>query len=235
MMRLILVLFLVLPMMAGCSNWKEEPAISKVIFINALPGSNEATLLFDGQPLNSEPLPYDTFTTYQNIRAGRRIVSVKLSSNSEPIIIDTLYVPEFKNYTAILTQDITKNPVDNVFLFYPDTLTKPATGKANVRFMNLYADKNAVLELVVVIPDSIKKDSTRVLFSNRKFLNVSRFVATDTSSTYVFTLRNNGKLVNGLSDTLKLSRQNSYTILVTDSSGNVSGEKKPKLKLITHQ
>jgi hypothetical protein len=228
-MRFRIILSLALLVISACTNWKEEPAISKIIFINALPGSSEATLLFDGQPLNSTPLPYGTFTeAYQNLRAGRRIISAKLSANSDPTVIDTLYIPEFKNYTAYFTQDTSKNSEGSVFYFYQDVLTRPASGKANVRFMNLYPDKNAKLDVLI-------SGRTDTLFKNQTFGSITNFVATDTSSTYVFRLLNNKKPISGLSDTISLSRQFNYTILVTDesSTGTVIG--KPKLQRIMHQ
>lgn len=235
-MRISIILFLALLVISACSNWKEEPAISKVIFINALPGSGEATLLFDGQPLNAEPLVYDAFTTtYRDIRAGRRIGSVNFSGNAEPVEIGTFYIPEFENFTAFITKDTTDKSEEGRFYFYQDVLTEPASGKANVRFMNLYPDKNAKLDLLISSQTDTLFSQTDTLFKNQNFGNITSFVPIDTFSKYVFTLNLNGDLVSGLNDTISLSRQNSYTILVTDESGSGTGVRKPKLQRITHQ
>ncbi|QHT69715.1 DUF4397 domain-containing protein [Rhodocytophaga rosea] len=228
-MRFKIVFFLALLIISACSNWKEEPAISKVIFINALPGSNEATLLFDGQPLNTKPLVYDTFTTsYRDIRAGRRMVSVKLSEYSEPSEEDTFYVPEFSYFTAYITKDITQTPEVGRLYFYQDAIIKPAAGKANVRFMNLYPDKTAEIDLMV-------SGRTDALFTKQTFGKITAFVSTDTSSYYTFRLRQKGVVIPNTVYNLKITRQNNYTILLTDSLGNATGEKKPRLQLITHQ
>lgn len=233
MYKIVLIIVIALNFVS-CNNWKVEPATSKVLFINASPGTQQVQILSNGNPLFAEAVSYGASTgTYMEVQAGKRQFSAIVPGNSSnnAFINQPVFLTESRNYSAFLTKYFNQNLLKDTLIVYPDTLRAPSSGRAKVRFVNLFPEKDSTL-MLLASTSGVPLDT---LFSNRVFVNISGFIEVGVSPQYTFTLRKNGKNVSNVSLSTEITAQNFYTIIAMDSSGMAgNAEKKLKLQIIQH-
>jgi len=150
-----------------------------VNFIQASPDEPAVNLSFNNTKFGVTYLNYGQSTSYLAVNTGVNIASFNNASNSAVILTDTLNFNANAFYSVFL---VNKPQHPGVFLL-TDTLKQPATGAANIRFINLSPDAPAV-DLVI--------KGGPVLVPNRPYEAFSSFAPLTAGQAYTFEVHTAG-------------------------------------------
>ena len=142
------------------------------------PGQPPLDFTLDGTRVNTNQIIYGGGLDYFRAFVGTRTAAFVKSGAGGVVFSDTLNLKQNFAYTLCL---INKAATPG-FLKLNDAITQPASGSANLRFVNLSPDANAV--------DLAVKDGA-VLVANKNFKGYSGF-ASITGKTYSFEIRQAG-------------------------------------------
>lgn len=156
------------------------PPAAFVQFIQASPGEQPLDLYLNSNKVNLLPISYGDGLDYFRAFSGTRIVNIYTHPGNSKIFSDTVNLKTDSIYSMFLINKAT-NPG---LLLLPDSLTKPAAGKASIRFVNVSPDAPAV--------DLAIKDTTTALVSNKAFKGYSPFFPIQAGKTYTFEVRQHG-------------------------------------------
>ncbi|GAA4087274.1 DUF4397 domain-containing protein [Mucilaginibacter panaciglaebae] len=170
---------LVLITAASCTKTHEEPApiISGLAFIAASPDAPGVTLFVDQNRVNYDSVRYSAQSDYLNAYSGNRQVSAYQGLTKKVSADITLKQGKF--YSLFLTG----RWQNAEFVLLEDSLAKPETGKANIRFLNMSVGAPSL---------DLGLDNGTTLVSGRNYKQNSGFIAVDGNKAYKFVIREHG-------------------------------------------
>jgi hypothetical protein len=164
----------------SCSkNDDYTPAqISGISIIHASPTTEKLDVYIDNNRASVTDFSFGTKMDYLNAYSGKRRFDVAKTGGSASLKSELFTLEPREGYSLFV---IDKLETIN-FLFLKDDLTKPASGKARIRFVNLSPDAGA-LNLSI-------GNSTTDLFTNKVFKEYSTFEAIDAAEKVTFNVKN---------------------------------------------
>ncbi|MGY3211278.1 DUF4397 domain-containing protein [Mucilaginibacter sp. HD30] len=167
---------------AGCAKTDNEPSqpVSTFAVYHVSPDAPKISFKLNNSVLNSDSVGYGTYGYYVNAIAGTRELAAYQREIKKLSITTTFQ--EGAIYSAWLTGPWATPE----FVVLEDKLTNPATGKANVRFVNMSVGSPS-LDLVT--------SSGATVVSNRAYKENSDFTAIDGNQNYNFVIRQSGSTV----------------------------------------
>jgi hypothetical protein len=155
------------------------PPSAYVAFVQGSAGQEPLDLYFDTNKINQFALHYGDGIDYFKAYTGKRTVNVYTAGSMNKVFSDTIHLNPNIAYSLFLVNTVAKPGL----LLLTDSITKPAPGKATVRFVNVSPDAPAV--------DLAVKDSAAFV-SNKAFKGASLFIAKDGDKAYTFEVRQHG-------------------------------------------
>jgi len=159
-------------------NTAPATPVALLSVIQDSPGQPPLDFTLDGSRVNASQIIYGSGLDYFRAYAGKRTAAFTVSGSGTTIFSDTLTLKQNFAYTLCLVN----KPASPGFLVLTDAITQPASGSANLRFVNLSPDAPAV--------DLAVKDGS-VLVANKGFKGFSDF-ASITGKNYTFEIRQAG-------------------------------------------
>jgi len=163
--KLLTVAALGLVTVAGLTGCMDNPVQSRargqIMAIHASPDAPAVDLLVDGAVAGTG-LTFPNNTPYLTVRKGTRNIKVNVSGTTTTVIEANLPVAAGASYSVFAT-----GPVASIApLVLTDDLSRPAAGKAHVRFVHLSPDAPAV---------DVAVQGGPVVFGNRAFREYTPF------------------------------------------------------------
>jgi hypothetical protein len=156
-----------------------NPPTGLLAFIQASPDEPPLDFNLNGNRVNLGALYFGDNIDYVSAFAGSRVANFYSAGTTTPILSAPITVNQGTAYSLFLVNRASSPQV----LLLTDTLNKPTTGNASVRFVNLSPDAPAV-DLAV--------QGGAVLVSNRSFKGYSSFVPVAAKTGYTFEVRRAG-------------------------------------------
>jgi len=169
-------------LLTSCLKSKNDyysPPAAYVLFAQASPDQQPLDLYFNNNRVNSLPLMYGNGLDYFRAFAGIRVVTLNTHTGMSKVLSDSITLKTDSAYSLFLVNKAT-NPQ---LLLLSDSLSKPAAGKASIRFVNVSPDAPAV--------DLAIKDSAAFV-SNKGFKSYTRFLPIQGGKSYTFEVRQHG-------------------------------------------
>lgn len=213
-------------LLTSCLKDKNEtyvPPAAFVQFIQASPGEQPLDLYLNTNKVNLLSIGYGDRLDYFRAFSGTRIVNIFTHAGMSKIFSDTVNLKTDSVYSMFLINKAT-NPG---LLLLPDSLVKPAAGKASIRFVNVSPDAPAV--------DLAIKDTTTAFVSNKAYKGYSSFLPIQGGKSYTFEVRQHG--TNTVLATLANVNINSgqvYTIWFHGLAATAIDSDKLKAEIITN-
>ncbi|MBS1520447.1 MAG: DUF4397 domain-containing protein [Bacteroidetes bacterium] len=170
-------------LLTSCLKSKNDytpPPVGYVTFFQAAPDQQPVDLYFNSNKVNQAPLNYGDGIDYFQVYPGLRTVNINNSNSNTLLFSDTARISPNIAYSLFLIENTTQQL--GLFLL-TDSISKPATGKAILRFINVSPDAPAV--------DLALKDSTAFV-TNKGFKGFSSFIPKTGGQTYNFEIRQHG-------------------------------------------
>jgi hypothetical protein len=204
------------------NNSYYAPPVAYVTFIQA--STNEPPLDFymNNNKVNLAPINYGTGLDYFRAYTGKRTLSFYSAGTMTQLYSDTATLNVNVAYSVFLT-DASATSASPSILLLTDSVNKPASGKANIRFVNVSPDAPAV--------DLAVQDSAAFV-SNKAYKGYSSFLPMQGGKTYTFNVLQHGtNTVLATLSNVQISTGLVYTLWFhgVASSSNVSY--KPALSL----
>jgi len=156
------------------------PPVGYVTFFQAVPDAQPIDLYFNSNKVNQNPVQYGYGLDYFQAYPGLRTINVFNSISNTKLFSDTATIQPNIAYSVFYVI----NSAQQVGLFrLTDSISKPAAGKATLRFINVSPDAPAV--------DLAVKDSAAFV-TNKGFKGFSSFIPKDGGKTYNFEIRQHG-------------------------------------------
>ncbi len=186
------------------------PQISALSVVNAAAGSPALNVFISQSKISNDLFTFGKDISYFNAYSGEREVSFYQGTDKKTS--GKFNLKDGKFYSLFLTG---KWPETELVLLQ-DSLTRPATGKAHIRFANMGKDAG-VLNL------GLTNGSTLI---NQKAYKVgSDFIAVNGNMAYTFVIRNNAALTDTVSiPAVTLENGRSYTIWAKGVKGQVGND-----------
>jgi hypothetical protein len=202
-------------LLSSCLKSKSypNPPIALVSFFQASPDEPLLDLYFNNDKVNYNPISYGTGLGYFNAYAGLRTVNFYVDNTMSQLYSDTLTLTANKVYSLFLVNA----PAAPAIVVLNDTISRPATNTASIRFVNLSPDAPAV--------DLALNDTVKV--SNKIYKGFSSFIPVTGNKTYSFQVLQKGTttVLASLSNVF-LTPGYVYTIMLTGlSAGTTSADK----------
>jgi len=121
-------------------NNVELPPAALITVINASPDSQPLDFFLDQNLANAYPLRYGHILDYTRAYTGKRVASFYVSGSQQKVVADTINLDANKYYSLFLSNSASTPDVT----LLNDTLSRPASGMATVRFINLSSNAPAV-------------------------------------------------------------------------------------------
>ncbi|RZL35991.1 MAG: DUF4397 domain-containing protein [Pedobacter sp.] len=206
-------LLAILAVIAFASCKKDEletPQISALSIVNASAGSPGVNVYIDQTRLSDDLFTFGKNIEYFNAYSGEREISFYQGSNKNAS--GKFNLKDGKFYSLFLTG---KWPQTELVLL-KDSLIKPATGKAHIRFVNMGTDAG-VLNL------GLTNGST--LISQKAYKSSSDFTPVNGNTGYSFVIRNNAAPTDTVSiPQVTLEAGHSYTIWAKGVKGELGND-----------
>lgn len=199
------------------------PPAAYVSFIQASPDAPALDFYLNTSKVNSIPINFGNTIDYIKAYTGVRTANFYAAGTMNKIFSDTVQLNPNVGYSLFLVNAVAH---PGVFLL-TDSISRPATGNASIRFVNVSPDAPAV--------DLAIKDSTTPLISNKAFKGYSPFSSIQGNQTYTFEVRQHG--TNTVLATLtgaKLNTGSIYTIWLRGLVNTTNDKQKLTVGLITN-
>lgn len=190
-----------------------NPPVALVSFFQASPDEPALDLYFNNNRVNWNPISYGSGLDYFNAYAGPRTVNFYAQNTMTKLFSDTLTLKPNAVYSLFLVNTST---TPGIFVLN-DTINKPASNTASIRFVDLSPDAPAV--------DLALNDTVKV--SNKAYKGFSSFMSVPGNKTYSFQVLQKGTttVLASLSN-VTLTNGYVYTIMLTGlSAGTTSADK----------
>ena len=190
-----------------------NPPIALVSFFQASPDEPALDLYFNNNRVNWNPISYGSGLDYFNAFAGQRTVYFYVQNTMNKLYSDTLTLKPNDVYSLFLVN----TPSTPAMVVLNDTINRPASNTASIRFVDLSPDAPAV--------DLALNDTLKV--SNKTYKGFSSFIPVAGNKTYSFQVLQKGTttVLASLSN-VTLTDGYVYTIMLTGfSAGTTSADK----------
>ncbi|MDB5136384.1 MAG: hypothetical protein JWP37_2987, partial [Mucilaginibacter sp.] len=154
------------------------PPAALVTFIQASPDEPPLNFFLNNNRVNINPLGYGSQIDYFRAFTGHRTVNFYNSTTMATILQDTVYLNANVTYSLFLANTASHPEI----LLLTDSISRPASGKATVRFVNLSPNAPPV--------DLVNAGTTMV--SNKAYKGFSSFLPVDGNKGYTFTVVQHG-------------------------------------------
>ncbi|WP_353132105.1 DUF4397 domain-containing protein [Pseudopedobacter sp.] len=196
-----------------------QPDVAFLSVYHASPGTLKTDFVLDGQ-LVTAGLEYKSNKGYYTLYTGSRAAAFYKENSYTDTIRTKKFTAEKDSIYSLFLIGPASNPET---LLIRDHLTAPATGKANVRFVNLSPDAGSfTLKAIATSVDT-------TFFDGINYKTATNFSAV-TPRTYKLELHKGGTKVTDLADVAIGSGKN-YTIWATGLDGDPNNELKPVIKV----
>jgi hypothetical protein len=156
------------------------PPVGYVTFFQAVPDQQPVDLYFNNNKVNQIPVAYGYGLDYFQAYPGLRTVNVYSSTSNTKLYSDTASIKPNIAYSLFFVANAAKQA--GLFIL-TDSISKPAAGKATLRFINVSPDAPAV--------DLAVKDSVAFV-TNKGFKGFSPFIPKTGGQIYNFEIRQHG-------------------------------------------
>lgn len=180
------------------------PAVSGLNFIHASPTSEKLDFFVGTSRGNNQDFFFGKKLGYFDLYSGSNKVSVAKKGGTNVLYSENVNLQPQLGYSLFLI-----GKVDSLkFLLVKDSLSLPATGKANVRFVNVSPDAPALnLGIMDLATDS--KD----LFTDKAYKQYSEFATINSGDKITFTAKNKVTgVVEATLPNVKIESGRTYTI-----------------------
>jgi hypothetical protein len=157
------------------SSYYSSP-VALVTVVQASPDEPQLDFYLDNNQINSSAISYGDNIDYFRAYTGKRNAYFYSTGTISKVASDTLTLNGNTAYSLFLT-NTKANPK---ILVVTDSLKKPTTGNASVRFINLSPDSQ---------PVSLAIQNVQVLVTNQAFKGYSPFIPVTGNSVYTFLVR----------------------------------------------
>ena len=178
------LLFLLPSLLSSClkdTRYYPAPA-GFVYFIQASPTEPPIDLYFNTNRVNTNPLNYGDKIPYFRAYTGIRTVSIYNHNGGTKLFSDSVTINNGVAYSIFLTNTSATSENPSI-LFLTDSISRPANGNANLRFVDVSPDAPAV--------DLAIQDSAAFV-SNISFKGYSSFLPVAGGKSYTFDIRQHG-------------------------------------------
>ncbi|WDF56064.1 DUF4397 domain-containing protein [Mucilaginibacter sp. KACC 22063] len=184
-----------------------QPSVALVSAINAVPDLAAADFYLDQNRGNNQPIATGTSMDYINVYTGKRTFTFTSSGTTTKVKSDTTTFKANTGYSVFISNVAAKAD----YLITVDSIARPATGMATVRFVNLSPNAGAT-DLAIT--------GGNVVATNKAYRTVSSFVPVQGDKAYTFEVRNAGTAnVISTLPSLTLRSGSVYTIWVQGIAG----------------
>lgn len=184
----------------SCKKDKSEPLpeVSGLSFINSSPDAPSVKFYLGEKKVNDEEFSFGEYLKYLNAYSGNRDVFAYEGSDKK--ISGKITLEKDKMYSVFLTGKWDEAK----FVLLEDSLTKPKSGKAHIRFLNMSSDAP---ELDLGLTDG------STLVSNKDYKKNSGFIEIEGGTKYNFVIRDHATKLDTVSlDEITLKAGKIYTI-----------------------
>ncbi len=207
------------------NNSYYAPPVAFVSLIQASPNQPALDFYMNNNKVNISPLNYGDYIDYFRAYTGNRTLNfysqgtmTKLFSDTATLNVNVAYSVFLINKSAI--------SVSPAMLLLTDSISKPASGKATIRFVNVSPDAPAV--------DLAVQDSAAFV-SNKAFKGYSSFLPMQGGKTYTFNVLQHGtSTVLATLSSVPISSGLVYTIWFHGLASSSNVNDKPALGIITN-
>jgi hypothetical protein len=161
------------------NNQYYSPPAALLTVIQASPDEPPLDLLLDNNRVNYWPIAYGDNIDYFRAFTGKRNVNFYNHGTGSVILRDTIHLNQNTTYSLFMVNTAASPQI----LLLTDSLAKPSTGSAGIRFVNLSPDAPAV-DLAVT--------GGAVLVPNKGFKGYSSFTNISGSASYNLEVRQAG-------------------------------------------
>jgi hypothetical protein len=165
---------------AGCIKNHDDipaPAISGLAFVNASPDAPSVNINVDNRQVNSDSFPFKSHIDYVNAFSGTREVTAFEGGTKKTTANITL--EEGRLYSLFLAGPWASSE----FVLLEDSLSRPESGKAHIRFLNMS----------VGAPSLDLLSGGTALVANKAYKANSGYINVDGDKQYNFTIREHGQ------------------------------------------
>ncbi|MBB2146319.1 DUF4397 domain-containing protein [Pedobacter sp. LMG 31464] len=199
---IIAALTLSLGLLSCSKNSDYTPAeISGLSIIHASPTTEKLNVYVDNAQATIAEFSFGSKVDYLNAYSGSRKFDVAKAGTNTSLKTEQLTLEPQFGYSLFVIDKL-----ENIkFLLLKDDLTKPAAGKARIRFVNLSPDAEALSLAIEGKPTD--------LFTNKAFKEYSTFETIDAAEKVTFNIKNNttSAIETALTD-VKIEEGKIYTI-----------------------
>ena len=207
------------------NNSYYAPPVAFVSLTQASPNQPALDFYMNNNKVNISPLNYGDYIDYFRAYTGNRTLNfysqgtmTKLFSDTATLNVNVAYSVFLINKSAI--------SVSPAMLLLTDSISKPASGKATIRFVNVSPDAPAV--------DLAVQDSAAFV-SNKAFKGYSSFLPMQGGKTYTFNVLQHGtSTVLATLSSVPISSGLVYTIWFHGLASSSNVNDKPALGIITN-
>lgn len=162
---------------SSCKNDKTiVPEISALSIVNAAVGSPDLSVKLEQNTVPSELFTYGKDISYFNAYSGERKVTFYQGTTENAT--GKINLKNGKYYSLFLAGQWP----DTEFVLLNDSLTRPASGKAHIRFVNMSKDAGAL---------NLGLTNGSTLFTQKAYKAASDFIVADGNKAYTFVIRSN--------------------------------------------
>jgi hypothetical protein len=176
-----------------------NPPVALVTLTQAMPDQPPLDFYLNYNKVNSFPLTFGGNIDYFRAYTGTRIANFYLIGTMTTVFSDTVTFKPNYIYSVFLANKVSSPEL----VVLTDTISKPASGMANVRFINLSPDAPAV--------DLVVKDGATVV-SNRAYKGYSSFMPIAGNTSYTFEVNKGGTSTVLATLTVILNSGSEYTL-----------------------
>ena len=201
------------------------PPVAFVSFIQASPNQPALDFYMNNNKVNINPVNYGDYIDYFRAYTGNRTLNFYSQGSMTKLFSDTATLNVNVAYSVFLTST-SATSASPAMLLLTDSISKPASGKATIRFVNVSPDAPAV--------DLAVQDSAAFV-SNKAFKGYSSFLPMQGDKTYTFNVLQHG--TNTVLATLSNVPINTglvYTIWFHGLASSSNVNDKPALGIITN-
>ena len=192
-------------LMSSCmknDDVQPQQPVAGLSIVQASPTAESLDFYIDDKKTDIE-LTYAKKIDYLNLFPGKRKLSINKKGGQSVLLAEELTLKDYIGYTLFVVDKLETVK----FLFLDDDLTKPAAGKAKVRFVNVSPDAPA-LNLAIAGKETD-------LVTNKLFKEYSTFVEIDAAEKVTFNVKDkeSGSLQTSIAD-VKIEAGYAYTVWV---------------------
>jgi hypothetical protein len=198
------------------------PATALVTVIQASPDQPPLTFYLNSDAVNLQPLQFGQGIDYFSAYSGPRVANFYASGTSTLVATSPITLATNGAYSLFLDNVSTKPGI----LLLADTLVKPATGDASVRFVDMSPDAPAV---------NLVLQGGKTLVSNQTFQSHSSFIPVSISANSTFNVvsAGNGTVLTSITG-VQLTPGYVYTVVFEGLYNSTSSSDNMRAVMLTN-